>query len=142
VALAWSYTNQMSDVRTFNPDPKGTLDERQIKCIRKGASNLEVEDFGFNDSEKVLLMEVMLIGGDAWETHAKTALVTELIEWIRFFTLLEKRLLGFETGPKSPVIALARALRKRGEYPDDLTAWIKVNTDNRFLPHGSLMDRL
>jgi hypothetical protein len=51
-------------------------------------------------------------------------------------------LLGFETGPKSPVIALARALRKRGEYPDDLTAWIKVNTDNRFLPHGSLMDRL
>lgn len=132
----------MSDVTTYNPDSKSTLDERQIQCIRKGASSIEADGFGLNESEKGLLIETMSIGADAWQSHAKTAVVAELVEWIRFFTLLEMRVSGFEAGPKSPVIVLARELRKRGEYPDDLTDWIKANTDNRFLPHGSLVDRL
>jgi len=49
---------------------------------------------------------------------------------------------GFELGARSPVIALVRLLKQRGEYPDDLTGWVKANTDNRFLPYGSLLDRL
>jgi hypothetical protein len=40
------------------------------------------------------------------------------------------------------VIPLARLLKSRGDYPEDLTAWIRAHTGNRFLPYGSLLDRL
>ena len=40
------------------------------------------------------------------------------------------------------MIPLVRELKRRGAYPAELTAWIKANTDNRFLPYGNLMDRL
>jgi hypothetical protein len=40
------------------------------------------------------------------------------------------------------VIAIVRELRHRGSYPKELTAWIKAHTTNRFLPYGSLADRL
>ena len=53
----------------------------------------------------------------------------------RLFTLLAS--VSF-----APVIPLVAELKRRGDYPNDLTAWIKANTDNRFLPYGSLMDRL
>jgi hypothetical protein len=38
-----------------------------------------------------------------------------------------------------PLVAL---LKSRAAYPSELTRWIKTNTSNRFLPYGSLMDRL
>ena len=65
-----------------------------------------------------------------------------LIALIRFFTLAEQELPGWEAGSKSPAIACARELRLRGRYPADLTAWIRDHTDNRFLPYGSLLDRI
>ena len=65
-----------------------------------------------------------------------------LIGWARALTLAGETVPGCEVGAKSPVIALARLLRTRGDYPDDLTPWIKRVSTNRFLPYGSLMDRL
>ena len=65
-----------------------------------------------------------------------------LIEWMRVLTLAEESVPGCEAGAKSPVIALARLLRDRGDYPAELTSWIKSVSSNRFLPYGSLMDRL
>ena len=65
-----------------------------------------------------------------------------LIGWARALTLAEETIPGCEAGAKSPVIALARLLRTRGDYPDDLTPWIKRVSTNRFLPYGSLIDRL
>ena len=43
---------------------------------------------------------------------------------------------------KSAVVKLVRVLKQRGEMTPELTSWIKANSDNRFLPHGDLMDRL
>lgn len=63
-----------------------------------------------------------------------------LIALIRFFTLAEHELPGWEAGRKSPAIACARALRQRGSYPHSLTAWIRQHSDNRFLPYGSVLD--
>ena len=65
-----------------------------------------------------------------------------LVGWARALTLAEETIPGCEGGAKSPVIALARLLRSRGDYPHDLTLWIKRVSSNRFLPYGSLMDRL
>ena len=56
---------------------------------------------------------------------------------IRFFTLAEMQLPGWQGGNKSPVIALVKLLKKRNAFPQELRRWIKANTDNRYLPYGS-----
>jgi len=65
-----------------------------------------------------------------------------LVALIRLFTLGEGQFSTWQAGAKSPVVKLVRVLKQRGEMPPELSGWIKANTDNRFLPHGDLMDRL
>ena len=65
-----------------------------------------------------------------------------LVSWLRVLTLAERDVPGCDAGAKSPVIDIARLLRERGAYPDDLTPWIRSVSANRFLPYGSLADRL
>ena len=65
-----------------------------------------------------------------------------LTGWLRALVLAEQAVPGCDAGAKSPAIHIARLLRERGDYPADLTAWIKSVSRNRFLPYGSLMDRL
>lgn len=63
----------------------------------------------------------------------------QLIQLIKFFTLAES-LPGWHSGDKSPVIGLAKYLRKHGHKLDkDLLIWIKANSKNHFLPYGPLM---
>ncbi len=62
----------------------------------------------------------------------------QLLALIRFFTRAEQ-LPGWQAGDKSPVIALSKVLKQRGEKLDrELLLWIRSNSDNRFLPYGSL----
>lgn len=65
-----------------------------------------------------------------------------IIDLIRVFTRGERDIPGWEAGAKSPVIPMVRELKRRGRFEPTLTAWIKANSNNRFLPHGSLLDRL
>ena len=67
----------------------------------------------------------------------------ELEALARLFTVIEQQP-GFEAGAKSPVIALCRRLRKHldADAFAELVRWIRAHSDNRFLPHGSLQDRL
>lgn len=62
---------------------------------------------------------------------------------IRFFTRIEAQP-GWEAGERSPVVPLMRHWRRTAtpEDVDALVRWVKSHTDNRFLPHGSLQDRL
>lgn len=81
-------------------------------------------------------------GSVDWAAAAATLVDADLHALIRVFAKGEKEVPGWEAGAKSPVILLVRELKKRGTYPSELTIWIKANSENRFLPHGSLMDRL
>ena len=67
----------------------------------------------------------------------------ELDALARLFTVIEQEP-GLEAGAKSPVIALCRRLRRHldADAFAELIRWIRVHSDNRFLPHGSLQDRL
>ena len=65
-----------------------------------------------------------------------------LTGWLKALVLAEESIPGCDAGAKSPAIQLARLLRERGDYPGELTAWIKSVSSNRFLPYGSLADRL
>ena len=136
----------MANVGTWDPkaaaSPGAPDAAPPLGLLRKACGRLDADGFGLNAAERTQLAPWMTAGHSIWESAAKAADAGEVVQWIRFFTLAEAKFAGFEAGAQSPVVALARALRRRGEYPPDLTRWIKANTANRFLPHGSLADRL
>ena len=76
-----------------------------------------------------------------WTAAAADLPDAALVALIRLFALGEMAFPEWKSGDDSPVIPLARALRSRGSYPADLTAWLRSHSDNRFLPYGNLMGR-
>ena len=130
-------------VEPFDPSAIALkLDASVLDELAEAAARLEEADFGLSRERVSALAAVARQDEKAdWKAAAVELEADRLVSLIRLYTLAE-RLPGWEAGPRSPVIPLAAELKKRGEYPDDLTAWIKANTDNRFLPYGSLMDRL
>ena len=132
----------MTDVGVWNPKEAAGDAAPRLRLLRKAAANLGAPDFGLSEKELRDLAPATRLGFDVWERVAQDVQSAELIEWVRFFTLAETRLTAFEAGAKSAVVPLARTLRQRGDYPPSLTRWIKANSTNRFLPHGSLLDRL
>lgn len=122
------------------PGPAG--DAPPMGLVRRAAGQLDAAGFGLTGAERARLAPWMTAPHRAWDEVAERAAAADVIAWIRLLTLAEAQLAGFEAGAKSPVVALARVLRRRREYPAELTRWIKANTANRFLPHGSLADRL
>lgn len=114
--------------------------------LLEAACRLETPRFGLDTSAAGELAPLARHGGAGsdvdWAAAAESLSDADVVALIRLFTLAESRLTGWESGERSPVIPLARELKRRGSYPAELTAWIKANSDNRFLPYGSLMDRL
>ena len=132
----------MDDVETWDPMAARAFGERQVELIRKACRNLDAGELGLTVGERGELAPLMTADAEVWAARLDAISSDELVGWIRFLTLAEARLPGFEAGAKSPVIPIARVLRNRGDYPEDLSAWIKANTNNRFLPYGSLAERL
>ena len=95
----------------------------------------------FADENGAVLRSLMQQGPGALDAVLADVPADVLDAAARFCTLLERRP-GFEAGARSPVIAFVRALRVLEHDSAELVAWIRANTDNRFLPHGSLQDRL
>ena len=62
-----------------------------------------------------------------------------IVRLVRFFTLAEMQLAGWEAGKQSPVIPLVKVLKGRGSFDAELRRWIKTHTDNRYLPYGSVL---
>ncbi|MEE2783029.1 MAG: hypothetical protein VYE04_06705 [Pseudomonadota bacterium] len=77
-----------------------------------------------------------------WPDVVEGFATPELIRLVKIFTLLERGHLAFSAGADSPVITMVRALKSKGAWDRALSQWVKSNTDNKFLPHGNLMERL
>ena len=84
----------------------------------------------------------MKLPADVWSPLLEAESDERLIRIAKSLTVAEMRLPGWEAGARSPVITIVRVLRRRGTYPKELTGWMKAHTTNRFLPYGSLADRL
>lgn len=80
--------------------------------------------------------------GMDWAAAARELPDDQLVALVRLFTRAEAEFSGWEAGDASPVIPLVAELKARGRYDSELTAWIKSNSRNRFLPYGNLMNRL
>ena len=104
--------------------------------VAKGAdfvSSSQLRSSGLDSEEWVMNQEEA-----AWES-AEDLSSDDLIALVRFFTLVEQHVSGWEAGKKSPVIPLVKILKTRDEFSADLRKWIKSNTDNRYLPYGSAL---
>ncbi len=126
-------------------DPKAAktrLSDKEIDRFLAAADSLNKPGFGLDEDEIKNLAPLSRQGSADWTATGAGLDDSEVVALIRLFTLAEAEFALWEAGAKSPVIPLATLLKKRGVYPDDLTAWIKAHTDNRFLPYGSLLDRL
>ena len=74
-----------------------------------------------------------------WVETAAQLSSEQILHLIRFFTLAEMQLSGWEAGSESPVIWLTKILRQRKQPLDrDMLLWIRANSDNRFIPNGAL----
>ena len=86
------------------------------------------------------LGEIMRWDEAQWLTLLEEIESGDLLQLIRFFTLAESKLPGWEAGVKSPVIVINKLLKTRGERLDrDLLLWIRKNSQNRFIPNGSVL---
>jgi hypothetical protein len=130
-------------VEPFDPSALALkLDQVVLAELLQAAADSDADDFGLSRERISALAAIARHDAKTdWQAAGSKLTSAQILALVKFFTLAE-RLPGWEAGARSPVIPLAAALKQRGDYPDDLTAWIKSHTDNRFLPYGSLMDRL
>lgn len=133
-------------VGTFDPNQlhaqakpiDGQLRQQAVEIAQRqatGAGQLDLSDDEVSDLQPLLTHS-------GWFEAAQELSMADVVGLIRLFTLGEGQFSGWQAGAKSPVVALAKTLKQRREMTPELTAWIKQNTDNRYLPHGDLMDRL
>ncbi|MFT4714459.1 MAG: hypothetical protein ACJAVI_000622 [Candidatus Azotimanducaceae bacterium] len=81
---------------------------------------------------------LMNLSEESWQSC--DSLADEALEpLVRFFTLAEMQLAGWDSGAKSPVIYLVKVMKKRGLFTPELRKWIKKNSDNRYIPNGSVL---
>jgi hypothetical protein len=113
-----------------------------IQSLVAAVGNLDEPGFGLDPNTLAKLPGIARHGPVDWAEAVKPLSETEIEALIRVFTRGERDLPGWEAGARSPVIPMVRELKRRGRFDTSLAAWIKANTTNRFLPHGSLMDRL
>lgn len=84
------------------------------------------------------LSRLMQIDHALWHNAAESLEEEELRHLIRFLAVAEN-LPGWEAGATSPVIPLAKILRKRGARLDKpFLQWLREVNENRYLPYGPL----
>ncbi len=89
-------------------------------------------------AESQELSGLMKLDASIWTDAAQSLSDEHVLHLIRFFAVAEN-LPGWEAGDKSPVIPLAKSLRKRGvRLEKELLKWLRSVNDNRFLPYGPL----
>lgn len=124
-------------------DPSATsLTSRHRVILNHAASQLESETLQLTEDEQALLRPTMVVEAGVWLTFVAEESNASVEAWIKVLTLVERDFNGFEAGNRSPVLTLINVLKSRDALPDDLFTWIKSHTQNRFLPYGSLADRL
>lgn len=117
------------------------IDQQRLKqYVTLSQKNLLEElDTQLSSDEKQSQAPLMQQNREAWLSAGASLPDESIIHLIRFFTLAEQ-LPGWDAANKSPVIALAKILKQRGSGIDkELLIWIKANSRNQFLPHGSLL---
>ena len=125
-------------VGTF--DPGASEQPVDLALVRELLTHFDGESVTLDKAGELRFS--LLARHKGWAEACESLETLELAALAKLFTLLEGQYSTFSAGADSPVIPIVRALKTQGEWQKSDTQWIKSHTDNRFLPHGSLMDRL
>lgn len=128
-------------VDSWDPAASG-LQSRHREILNAACASLEDDSIAISSEDQAFLRPTMQRDAAEWQRFVAGEKSTTVVAWVKVLTLVERDFNGFEAGSRSPVLTLTKILKSRGELPPDLFAWIKAHTDNRFLPYGSLSDRL
>ena len=130
-------------VQSFDPKSQKTqVSDAELARLLTGARQLETDDFGLTALEVTELAGVARHPDVDWSARGEALSEDDAIALVKLYTLAEGVFPSWQAGARSPVIPLVAELKRRGTYPEDLTRWIKAHSENRFLPYGSLLDRL
>jgi hypothetical protein len=128
-------------VNTYDPNAAAQpIDSELVQQLCVLATGLDSDVLALNDAE-VARFSALASHAD-WSATADALSDAEISALIRVFTLGEMEYSSWTAGEKSPVVSLVKVLKQRGAYDAEFTRWIKARTTNKFLPHGSLLDRL
>ncbi|AKH70104.1 hypothetical protein IMCC21906_02449 [Spongiibacter sp. IMCC21906] len=128
----WTPDTQLAQQQIDSQWLKKCIAMSQANALETMAEQIDAADL----REKAAYMRLPPEQWQAATTHFNN---DELIALIRFFTRAEMLLSGWEAGNSSPVIALNKALRQRGEkLSKETLLWIRANSDNRYIPNGAL----
>ena len=118
-----------------------TLDPAVLASFIALSENQQLDNLSSKLSNDIQSQQapLMKLSKARWIEIAEAYSTEQIVHLVRFFTLAEMQLSGWEAGDSSPVIGLVKALRLRKAPPDkELLIWIKEHSDNRFLPNGAL----
>lgn len=130
---AWEPNNQESVTSTDKPIDHA-LTKRIVETMASGTEQLDQLDTDITAAN-------WLAGLPAtqWLKEAENWNDEQIWMLIRFFTLAEMQLANWQGGAESPVIPLAKVLRRRkAPLSREQLLWIRKNSDNRYLPYGPL----
>lgn len=129
-------------IGSWNPEDKAsgyTIDNNLLKRFIQyvEAGQLDQLNTLLTAKEQQQHAQLMLLPASDWLTVSKSMDSAQLIALIKFFTVAEQ-LPGWFAGERSPVISLAKQLKKQQGIERELIAWIREHSENRFLPYGPL----
>ncbi|MGK0442243.1 MAG: hypothetical protein ACJA0N_002051 [Pseudohongiellaceae bacterium] len=131
---SWSPDSEQQN-KTF------AITEDLLQKFLSFAEASQIENIGnsLDDKEQQKLAPIMTLPSECWDEATARLADQDIEKLMQVFTQAEQ-LPGWEAGNQSPVIWLGKILKKRGtRISKELTLWIKNNSNNRFLPHGSLL---
>ena len=131
---AWN-PNQSEDTTNH------TIDNQDLLAFISLSEQDQLDALGEHLDDATLTTKAPLMkqGKDQWFAAAESLTEEQIVHLVRFFTLAEMQLSGWQAGSESPVIWLAKVLRQRKAPLDkDMLLWIRANSDNLFIPNGAL----
>ena len=119
--------------------PAGVMLE-QLTALAAQMVDADLSDLGTVLDKESIKRDAILMTQteESWEVAASLS-DDDIVVLVRFFTLAEMQLAGWEAGKDSPVVPLVKILKSRGVFTPELRKWVKANTDNRYLPNGAAL---
>ena len=120
---------------------KESIDKKFLqRCLEIAeCDQLNELDLALTDEEKKK-SSIMHAKQAIWEETLQSFSDDQLVSLIRFFTIAEMQLNGWQAGNESPVIAINQILKSRGNKLDKaMLMWIRENSSNRFIPNGAVL---